>query len=70
MDSLLSSTKWSCIIMMKILPQTKYVLQLNPVMKFYVCCQQAFSPLSPGFIPHLLNKPRQVKAAETNLDSA
>lgn len=39
-------------------------------MKFYLCCQQAFSPVSPGFSLHLRNKPRQVKAAETSLDSA
>lgn len=46
------------------------MLQPNPVMKFYLCCQQAFSPVSPGFSLHLLNMLRQVKAAEVSLDSA
>lgn len=65
--SLLCGTKWNCIIVIKIFPQTNYVAAKS---SDEILSVLSTAPFTPAFSLPLLNKPGQIKAAETSLGLA
>lgn len=65
--SLVCGTKWNCITVMRIFPQTNYVATKS---SDEILSVLSTASVTPAFSLPLLNKPRQVRAAETSLGLA